>query len=292
MKNIHLIPTDNYSQLVNSTSKYGGLFLSKYYSPMKDMGDSYQNIYITNSEEIKEGVDQWYLDKVLNEPYNSGGAQYSSNQDVIILTTDQDLDGVQAIDDEFLEWFVRNPSCESVEVIKDLFQVNQNNPVLKGSTTLVKQHRIIIPQEEPKQDYSGVHLRHCYQGEYEDGCKYSEDDCPAKPLQEPKQETFEEAAERYAHNYFNMHETNNYKALKQGYEAGAKEMAERMYSKEEVKEALLQMRKTPMTFVPDKRMYSDEEVMNALHSVELKYNKDFTKIYEGMKEWFEQNKKK
>ena len=52
MKNIHLISTDNYSQLVNSTSKYGGLFLSKYYSPMKDMGDSYQNIYITSDEEI------------------------------------------------------------------------------------------------------------------------------------------------------------------------------------------------------------------------------------------------
>jgi hypothetical protein len=53
---------------------------------------------------------------------------------------------------------------------------------------------------------------------------------------EEKQETtLEEAAERYAHNYFNMHETNNYKALKQGYEAGAKEMAERMYSEEEVK---------------------------------------------------------
>jgi hypothetical protein len=40
------------------------------------------------------------------------------------------------------------------------------------------------------------------------------------------------------------------------------------------------------------RMYSDKEVMNALHSVELKYNKDFTKIYEGMKEWFEQYKNK
>jgi hypothetical protein len=39
----------------------------------------------------------------------------------IILTTDQDLikDGVQAIPDEFLEWFVKNPSCEEVEVEKD-----------------------------------------------------------------------------------------------------------------------------------------------------------------------------
>ncbi len=44
------------------------------------------------------------------------------------------------------------------------------------------------PKEEPKEDYSGVHFRHCYQGEYEDGCKYGEDDCPAKPKEEPKQE--------------------------------------------------------------------------------------------------------
>lgn len=36
----------------------------------------------------------------------------------------------------------------------------------------------------------------------------------------PKQETLEEASNYYAHNYFNMHETNNYKALKQGFEAG------------------------------------------------------------------------
>ena len=148
MKNIHLIPTENPSSLFEID---GHLIINK---EQLIQPKYYRNIYITNSEEIKEGVDQWYLDKVLNEPYNSGGAQYSSKQDVIILTTDQDLikDGVRAIDDEFLEWFVKNPSCEFVEVIKDLFQVNQNNPALKGSTALVKQHKIIIPQEEPKQN--------------------------------------------------------------------------------------------------------------------------------------------
>lgn len=40
------------------------------------------------------------------------------------------------------------------------------------------------------------------------------------------------------------------------------------------------------------RMYSEEEVINALHSVELKDNKDYSKIYTGMKEWFKQFKKK
>jgi hypothetical protein len=32
--------------------------------------------------------------------------------------------------------------------------------------------------------------------------------------------------------------------------------------------------------------YTEEDVINALHSVELKNNKDYSKIYEGMKEYF------
>jgi hypothetical protein len=35
-----------------------------------------------------------------------------------------------------------------------------------------------------------------------------------------------------------------------------------------------------------------EDIINALHSVELKDNKNYSKIYEGMKDWFEKNKKK
>ena len=42
----------------------------------------------------------------------------------------------------------------------------------------------------------------------------------------------------------------------------------------------------------NKNLYSEEEVINALHSVELRDNKDYSKIYSGMKEWFEQFKKK
>jgi hypothetical protein len=145
MKNIHLIPTDNYAPLVFSTSTYGGLFLSQYYSPMKKMGDSYQNLYITSNEEIKEGVNQWYLDKNTNKPYNSGGAQYSSKQDVIILTTDQDLinDGIHAIDDDFLQFFVKNPSCKSVDVFSSKWYLaGEQKEYLK----------IIIPKEETKQE--------------------------------------------------------------------------------------------------------------------------------------------
>ena len=42
----------------------------------------------------------------------------------------------------------------------------------------------------------------------------------------------------------------------------------------------------------NKNLYSEEDIINALHSLELKYNRDFSKIYQGIKEWFEQFKKK
>ena len=55
----------------------------------------------------------------------------------VILTTNKLLikDGVQAIDDEFLEWFVKNPSCEFVET---------------EHIGYVSAYNIIIPKEEPK----------------------------------------------------------------------------------------------------------------------------------------------
>ena len=114
MKNIHLLPTDKPTGIFELNN---GLHFSITNKVRHGVYKGY-HIYITSDGWIQEGVYQWYLDKVLNEPYNSGGAQYGEKQDVIILTTDQDLikDGVQAIDDEFLEWFVKNPSCEEVEI--------------------------------------------------------------------------------------------------------------------------------------------------------------------------------
>jgi hypothetical protein len=75
-------------------------------------------------------------------------------------------------------------------------------------------------------------------------------------------ETIEEAAEKYAHNYFNMHETNNYKTLKTGFEEGAKWKAERMCSEED----LLSAFKAGMMFIGEDKG--------------------------SFKEWFEQFKKK
>ena len=146
MKNIHILPTDKESRLWTNNLKRR-LVLDEF--PFHHPTNIAKNIYITSDEGIKEGDWHFKNDKMVTKSHI-----IDNTCKKIILTTDQDLinDGVQSIDDEFLEWFVKNPSCEFVEVIKDLFQVNQNNPVLKGSTALVKQHKIIIPQEEPKQN--------------------------------------------------------------------------------------------------------------------------------------------
>jgi hypothetical protein len=86
---------------------------------------------------------------------NGLGGIYSTDKK-IILTTDQDLiaDGIQAIDDTFLEWFCKNPSCEFIEVgtyakkIRAEFDANG----YREMDVFGKDYRITIPQEEPKQE--------------------------------------------------------------------------------------------------------------------------------------------
>jgi hypothetical protein len=229
MKNIYLLPTDKYSDLVYSTNKYGGYFLSRHYSPMREMGDSYQNIYITSDEEIKEG--DWVLGDFPDKPIGKviskygeeftaqslngdkyGLAQYDSKK--IILTTDQDLikDGVQSIDDGFLEWFVKNPNCEEVEV--ESWQT-------KGEWDI--DYKIIIPKEEPKQIK-------CYCGH----TSY----CDCSPLDEAKQETLEEAADTYAKKQYgnSCGAREERKICKEDFIAGAKWKQERSYSEEDMKQ--------------------------------------------------------
>jgi len=165
MKNIHILPTDKPSRLyIDNKGKYN-----------LEIGQvdfkTFKNIYITSDEEIKEG--NWYasfifdektkwtttkLDCVVKANLNKTNEYlvepFSKYCKKIILTTDQDLiaDGVQAIDDEFLEWFVKNPSCESVEVIKDrVFRLDEFR-----QREFYDSYKIIIPKEEPKQETNKI----------------------------------------------------------------------------------------------------------------------------------------
>jgi hypothetical protein len=121
MKNIHILPTDKPSEfysingkhkLANSTMAMDWYISSAGYKP--------HNIYITSDVEIS-GLENniWVYNNGRVWLWQNTMALVSNNKPrKIILTTDQDLikDGVQAIDDEFLEWLVKNPTCEEVEI--------------------------------------------------------------------------------------------------------------------------------------------------------------------------------
>jgi hypothetical protein len=132
MKNIHLIPTDKPSRLHLGNS---GLVLCDFKFGKNTING--QNIYITSDEEIKEG--DWVLsgNKIyqIKESAKDFLNHVQGISSKIILTTDQDLIkyGVQCIDDEFLEWFVKNPSCQY------------------GGYKDINWDKIITLKEEPKQ---------------------------------------------------------------------------------------------------------------------------------------------
>jgi hypothetical protein len=275
MKNIHLIPTDKPSRLWTNNVKRR-LELDEF--PSQHPTNIAKNIYITSDEEIKEG--DWCIDKhnvVYKQETDKIFTKFNGAKK-IILTTDQDLikDGVQAIDDEFLEWFVKNPTCEEVGVIKVCSTGRKCDG--KGKNCNMAKLKIIIPKEEQKQDYSGVHLRHCYQGEYEDGCKYGEDDCPAKPLEKPKKLTDLEIA-------IKLEEIEREEFQQETLEKGLMEI-ELNHTKILVYscERALEERNEQI-----KRMYSEEDVYHILceHTAFL-----FAGGKSTLSEWFEKYKKK
>ena len=106
---------------------------------MKNIYELNQNIYITSDEEIKEG--DWFLEKAGRQyPIHWNGVdKLNRHCKKIILTTDPLLDGVQAIDDEFLEWFTKNPSREYVNFIS------------YGNEKGTKDYELIIPKQVPNQ---------------------------------------------------------------------------------------------------------------------------------------------
>jgi hypothetical protein len=152
-KNIHLLPTDKSGRVGRFVDTQELILRSGKDIPR---GENV-NIYITSDEEIRDvrpHKGKWHLEggNILNKFPNY--LTDLSECKLIILTTDPDLikDGVQAIDDEFLEWFVKSPSRENVkvELIEEIpsgftFGMFGND---EPPTELV--YKIIIPKEEPK----------------------------------------------------------------------------------------------------------------------------------------------
>ena len=258
MKNIHILPTDKPSRLHSWTDENGSRLelCDLEYSHTRNT----QNIYITNSEEIKEG--DWYLGFETNystEPkerwvlYNCVSKPNGDYSEKIILTTDQDLfkDGVQAIDDEFLEWFVENPNCEEVEI----YQGKKDY----GTFQWYSEYKIIIPKEEteiskeepincPKcrtPNFKNCHSIHCPMRKKEPKQtvqEYEQQGLEKYPHElESKQEALEEAANKWVFEINGNKWSNNDNTAGDNYGSfitGAKWQQERMYSEEYLVELL------------------------------------------------------
>ena len=149
MKNIHVLSTNKQSRLwTNNLTRR--LELDEFYS--KHQTNLAKHIYITNDEEIKEGDYMYDIDGDVGKAIGSDMKEFEGNKK-IILTTDLDLikDGVQAIDDEFLEWFIKNPSCESVEVVNEIIEDTSKDYIIGLGQPCLTVYKIIPPQEETQQ---------------------------------------------------------------------------------------------------------------------------------------------
>jgi hypothetical protein len=226
MKNIHLLPTDKPSRLWINNLLQGKLELHK---EVLIGNNTAQNIYITsnNHNDISdEGINHvarsWVLDTTRNKVYKTS-VNIISGDDIqkIILTTDQSLDSVQAIDDEFLEWFVKNPSCEFVKT-KLVHDYEEHPELVSNPKEEWSYYEIIIPKEEPEQSVE----------------EYTQQGLE-KYFEEPEQETLEEAIKQELENHF----FSNISEIKQAeyfINFGAKwqqEQDKKMYSEEDLEVA-------------------------------------------------------
>jgi len=230
-KNIWLVPTDKPSRLVYIKGTSNRYHLLNYND--NDYYESF-NICITNDEEIEKGD---FMIEIDTKWVLIAQKKYIKNKDYkkIILTLDQDLikDGVQAIPDEFLEWFVKNPSCEEVDVEHNLID-------FKGGLEFKFKvgYKIIIPKEEPKQSIKNKILYETSEETKQKARDYGDRLVNKQELERGitithKQETLEEAALKYAQKqmYWSQGVSN-------GFIAGAKwheEQERHSYSEEEVK---------------------------------------------------------
>ncbi len=260
MKNIHLIPTDKPSN---------GYMLCKC---IKELAD----FYITSDEEINQQTEPCWCINTIKNTWDADLIYYQGSMPQyhyvgfkkIILTTDQDLilDGVQAIDDEFLEWFVKNPSCEYVEVSEDYFKPSN---MVYGHDT--EPYKIIIPKEEQKQHIIDMMRNDEELGLYDEPktkcyCGHTTYcDCGPeqyfKDIEFPQQErpeTLEDASWKY-----NPLKKLDGEFLRHAFKEGAKWQQERMYTEEDMINA-----------------FNEGQALNVRG-----------KLIQG-KEWFEQFKKK
>lgn len=224
---------------------------------MKNIHVIQNQLYIIDNNEKVNQNGIWAKCSFTGDVLKNRNGQYAYK---VILTTNDLLikDGVQAIPDDFLEWFVKNPSCEFVEIEDVYFHGNgyykasELSESQKIQFAFMKSYKIITPKEEPKQGP-------CNNCNNEVCC------CIIK-----KQETLEEAGERlYPNRESFLHRFKNIERI--AFTTGAKWQQEQ-----------------------DKKMYSEEEAGELVYNIIGEYSKQYGIMIDGAKlnDLFEQFKKK
>ena len=157
MKNIFLIPTDKPSRLYYHSDLKHLVLTNK--TMLREFVIN-QNIYITSNskfvrdEYITDGVE---VMKATPKLVDAQGLVDRRDWKKILMTTDPELikDGVHPIGEDFLQWFVENPTCIKVEVVYGLFnpmgrQVDPND-LGQNHSKCVWKYKIITTKEEQKQ---------------------------------------------------------------------------------------------------------------------------------------------
>jgi hypothetical protein len=186
---------------------------------------------VDDTEEInKDTKTCWCIDISCNELVLHQGvlpSYHYKHYKKIIMTTDKSINvlcscgkdcgakenGIQPIPDEFLEWFVKNPSCESVEIT---YHIKGVEGIFKNVKS-IRYYGLIIPKEIGFKVDNGKRTETFYQ--------------------EHKQETLEEA--KIKHGKFCIE--NNIENPIFSFDKGAKWQQEQMYSEEEVLTLLLKL---------------------------------------------------
>jgi hypothetical protein len=171
MKKIYILATSNTSKLGshNGVLEYAPLFGFDLFDKNKNFRHNPVHIYITNNFEIedgdlciydhnntlilkKENVDKYGIIRLNNIGYP---LNYCKK---IILTTDEILikQGVQKIEEDFLQWLIKNPNYEFIEVKEELeicFNCEWNYDSCPNVEECLKnKYKMIIPKEKLKQE--------------------------------------------------------------------------------------------------------------------------------------------
>ena len=125
-----LLDSTNYTDIVHSTSKYGGLFHSRHYSPMKNMGDTYKHIYIIE-DTANNKADDWCINKNRDTLYQVS-IDKAENWFTVIASTDPQCNlpsPSTAFIDKYIQSYNDGEIIEEimVEYIQLMVKGNYNN---------------------------------------------------------------------------------------------------------------------------------------------------------------------